>query len=49
MALKWLKQNIQFFGGNPKEITVMGQSAGAASVGYLLLSEKSQGMWYQKS
>lgn len=42
-ALKWVKNNIEYFGGNPEEVTVMGQSAGAVAVGYLLLSEKAKG------
>jgi carboxylesterase 2 len=30
-ALKWIKENIQNFGGNPDHVTVMGQSAGSAA------------------
>lgn len=37
-ALKWVKQNIRHFGGNPNKITVIGQSSGAAMVSSLLLS-----------
>lgn len=37
-VLKWVKQNIKYFGGNPNKITVMGQSSGAAIVSSLLLS-----------
>lgn len=37
-ALKWVKNNIKYFGGNPNKITVMGQSGGAAMVSSLLLS-----------
>ncbi|KAK3326934.1 carboxylesterase-like protein [Cercophora scortea] len=29
-ALRWIRENISGFGGNPDDITVMGQSAGAA-------------------
>ena len=34
-ALEWIKRNIGMFGGDPAHVTIMGQSAGAASVHYL--------------
>ncbi len=43
-AIRWVKDNIQAFGGNPGNITVMGQSAGAMSVQQLCLSPLTKGL-----
>ncbi|XP_066537701.1 acetylcholinesterase [Hoplias malabaricus] len=42
MGLQWVQDNIQFFGGNPKQVTIFGESAGGASVGMHLLSPESR-------
>lgn len=44
-ALRWVKQNIARFGGNPDNVTVWGQSAGAMSVGVLLASPLAKGLF----
>ena len=43
MALRWIQQNIQQFGGDPGNVTIFGVSAGAASVQYHLMSPMSAG------
>ncbi|XP_011259279.2 venom carboxylesterase-6 [Camponotus floridanus] len=45
MALRWVFQNIESFGGDPNGITLFGQSAGGASVQYHYLSPMSVGLF----
>jgi carboxylesterase type B len=39
LALEWVNANIAAFGGNVEQLTVFGESAGAASIEWLLESE----------
>ncbi|XP_068167236.1 bile salt-activated lipase-like [Antennarius striatus] len=44
-AISWVRRNIRAFGGNPDNITIFGQSAGAASVSYQMLSPYNKGLF----
>ncbi|GIY62159.1 venom carboxylesterase-6 [Caerostris extrusa] len=41
MAMKWVFENIEVFGGDPQKITIAGHDAGGASVGFHILSPLS--------
>lgn len=43
-ALRWIKENIQAFKGDPKRVTIFGSGAGASCVSLLTLSHYSEGM-----
>nr|UXP71979.1 esterase [Manduca sexta] len=45
LALKWVNNNIKYFGGNPNNITIMGQSAGSTSVALHMISPMSKGLF----
>ena len=46
-AIAWVKHNIEAFGGDPDNITIMGQSAGAMSVQQHCLSPLSRGLFHK--
>ncbi|XP_043528092.1 venom carboxylesterase-6-like [Frieseomelitta varia] len=45
MALRWVSENIEWFGGDPKKVTLVGLSAGGVSVHYHYLSPMSAGLF----
>ena len=45
VAVRWVREHIASFGGDPDNITVMGQSAGAMSVQYLCLNPMCEGLF----
>lgn len=46
-AIKWVHDNIAAFGGDPDNVTIMGQSAGAMSVQQHVLSPLSEGLYHK--
>lgn len=47
MAMRWIKDNIQRFGGDPSRITLVGWSAGSASVTYHLYANTSANLFHR--
>lgn len=43
--LRWVRDNIASFGGNPNEVTISGYSSGASSVDLLMIARPSQGLF----
>jgi para-nitrobenzyl esterase len=46
-ALKWVKENIAALGGDPNNVTLFGQSAGAGSVGMLMVMPSARGLFHK--
>jgi juvenile-hormone esterase len=46
-ALRWVRNNIALFGGNPNSVTIFGESAGGVSTHLHTLSPASKGKKYQ--
>jgi bile salt-stimulated lipase len=46
-ALRWVKENIARFGGDPDNVTIFGESAGSVIVNFLMLSELAKGLFHK--
>jgi para-nitrobenzyl esterase len=44
-ALEWVRENVAAFGGDPGNVTIFGESAGAMSVGILLSMPRAEGLF----
>jgi para-nitrobenzyl esterase len=47
LGLEWVKKNIAAFGGDPNNVTIMGESAGAMSCFMHLVSPLSKGLFHK--
>ena len=46
-ALKWVKENIHLFGGDPNNVTIFGESAGGHNVYSLIASKEAKGLFHK--
>ena len=46
-GLEWVRDNIQYFGGDPSRVTMFGESAGASAVTALMISPATQDLFHR--
>ncbi len=47
LSLRWIRDNIAAFGGDPDNVTIMGESAGGRSVGGTVMSPLADGLYHK--
>ena len=46
-ALEWIQRNIHQFNGDPNNVTIFGESAGASLISYLMITPESKGLFHK--
>jgi len=46
-ALQWVQKNIAAFGGDPKQVTTFGESAGAGLIANLIAAPQAKGLFHR--
>lgn len=46
-ALEWIRNNIEDFGGNPADVTIVGESGGGGKVGTIMCMPAAQGLYHK--
>lgn len=46
-ALRWVRDNIRSFGGDPSNVTIFGESAGAQSISELMATPMAEGLYHK--
>ena len=46
-SLEWIQQNIEMFGGNPSDVTIVGESGGGGKVGTLMCMPSAKGLFHK--
>ena len=47
LALKWIQEYVTYFGGDPSNVTLIGESAGAGGIGHLIASPLSKDLFHK--
>ena len=48
-ALEWIQENIESFGGNPNDVTIVGESGGGGKVGTLMCMPPEENLFHKSN